>query len=200
MKKLLILLLFLPICLFAQTVDKVIITPIYTSYFCYSLHEPLYVKYELYKGGGTCSRSDMKFSDGGFSFTARENDYRGNGYDIGHMCNAEDFAYNSKLEELTFRFYNALPQTAKLNRGTWKALEYKTRKQSQTFKLEIICGGYSFTKRIGSAAVPDFCFKVIKNESTGETHCYIFPNDDSDSFSEVSFKQLQILTKYNLPL
>ncbi|HKC36885.1 MAG TPA: hypothetical protein VKB95_12515, partial [Chitinophagaceae bacterium] len=36
----------------AQQVDTVIKTGIYKSYFCYSLKEPLYVTYTLYKGGG----------------------------------------------------------------------------------------------------------------------------------------------------
>src|SRR5436853_110152 len=76
-----------------QQVDTVIKTGIYKSYFCYSLKEPLYVTYTLYKGGGGCDRDEQ-----GFNFkkcgvqTASDADYSGSGYDKGHLANAEDFA------------------------------------------------------------------------------------------------------------
>ena len=143
MKKALINLCFLfPFCKAqAQQVDSVIVTDIYTSYVSFSLHEPLYVKYKLYKGGGACKRKGLSFKTAGFREGAKPKDYKGNGYDEGHLANAEDFAGDCKKENETFRFYNCLPQTPKLNRGIWKTWETDIRKESQTDSLLIFCGG-----------------------------------------------------------
>ncbi len=185
--------------LLSQKTDKIISTSIYTSYFSYQTHTPLYVVYKLYKGGGKSSRNGMEFNSGGIIQSATTADYKSSGYDIGHMANAEDFAYNSKLEELTFRFYNALPQLPKLNRGIWKHFETEIRKQSQTDSLLIICGGYNFNKKLNNknVEIPDMCFKIVKNIRTKQIQCYIFPNDNSDSYKEINIQQLYILSSYN---
>ena len=182
MKKIILLFIILiSVNLYAQKVDTIIKTPIYTSYFSYQVKEPLFVSYRLYKGGGTSSRVGMVFKTNGLFQSATEADYSHKGYDIGHMANAEDFAFDPNKEIITFRFYNALPQTPKLNRGIWKVLETNIRKQSQTDSLLIICGGYSFNTKIGSIFAPSFCFKIVKNLKTKEINCYLFPNDNSDS-------------------
>ena len=181
--------MFLSTTVIGQNVDKIIKTQIYTSYFSYQVHNPLFVSYKLYHGGGTCSRSDLSFETDGQLNSATKSDYAGNGYDIGHMANAEDFSYDCNLEKLTFRFYNALPQTPKLNRGIWKEYETKIRKESQKDTIFIICGGYNFNKKIGNCSVPAFCFKIYKNIKTNETHFLIFPNDNSDTASEQTYSQ-----------
>jgi endonuclease G len=53
--------------------------------------------------------------------TATSRDYAGSGYDKGHMAAALDFASDCEKEEMTFVYYNALPQTPNLNRGVWKS-------------------------------------------------------------------------------
>ncbi len=194
--KILLIFLLISTISIAQTVDQVVKTQIYTSYFSNQTHTPLFVIYKLYKGGGTSSRKDMTFSTQVLKFSSTEQDYKGNGYDIGHMANAEDFAYNKTLEDITFRFYNALPQTPKLNRGIWKEFETKIRKQSQNDSILIICGGYNFTKKIGNCGVPAYCFKIYKDLKTKEIYFLIFPNDNSDSYKELSKQDFQKLVNY----
>src|SRR5207248_7160427 len=81
-------------------------TPILVSHFSQKLKEPLYVTYALYKGGGDCSRSGMRFkNDVARIQTATANDYAHSGFDIGHLANAEDFASNCAKERMTFVFY-----------------------------------------------------------------------------------------------
>ena len=175
---------------FSQTVDTIISTTIYKSYFSYKTHTPLFVSYILYHGGGDCSRMNMSFSTNGLLQSATEQDYSKSGYDIGHLANAKDFAYDCEKEKVTFYFFNALPQTPRLNRGCWKSLETKLRKESQSDSLQIICGGYLFEKQIGNVSVSTFCFKIIKDLKTKVVRCYVFPNDYSGTYQEIEFKEL----------
>ena len=181
----------------AQKIDTVIQTQIYTSYFSYQTHTPLFVIYKLYKGGGKMSRKLMRFETDGLLESAKESDYAKSGYDIGHMCNAEDFAFSYSKELMTFRFYNALPQTPKSNRGCWKSLEWKTRIKSQTDTLLIICGGFQFNRLMNNKiGVPEYTFKIIKNLTTGEINSYLFPNDNSDSFRELPLNDVLLRIPY----
>ncbi|MCK9575698.1 MAG: DNA/RNA non-specific endonuclease [Candidatus Pacearchaeota archaeon] len=193
MKKILLILMFAFITLssFGQKVDTVITTDIYKSYFSYDAKNPLFVVYKLYHGGGTCSRADehFTFKTDGIKTGQSNKNYSHSGYDIGHMANAEDFAYNCQYEEETFRFYNALPQTVECNRGHWKTIETKVRKQSQNDSLLIICGGFSFEQK-DNIIVPAFCYKIIKNLKTGKITCYIFNNDDSKLYEEIPYERL----------
>jgi len=188
--------------LFSQVkADTIIRTPIYTSYFNYSLHEPLYVVYPLYKGGGDCDRAGDVFKTDSLPYSATANDYAHNGYDEGHFANAEDFAFNCALQRMTFRFYNCTPQTPALNRGVWKQLETLVRKESQTDSLLIICGNIFGHKKIGKnkIAVPSFCYKIVYSLTTHKIiHCRLFPNDNSDIFKDVDLKYIQSKLNYNL--
>lgn len=115
MKKLILLFVaLLPLTCFSQIEkpDTIIKEKCYTSYYSHKIKAPAYVIYKLYKGGGDVSRKGMTFKSKLPHFS-----YPKSKYDIGHMANAEDFAYNKALEESTFRYYNALPQTPNLNRG-----------------------------------------------------------------------------------
>lgn len=170
-------------------IDKILITSCYKSYFCNKTKTPLFVEYKLYKGGGDSSRKGLSFEKAGLRHSASESDYRGSGYDIGHMCNAEDFAFDPIKEKETFRFYNALPQTEKLNRGCWKVLETEVRNQSQNEELLIICGGFDFNKKIKTVSVPDYCFKIIKDSKDNITS-YIAANDNSDIISKIDINEL----------
>ena len=112
------------IWLYSQSIDTTIQTKVFTSYFNYHLKEPVFVSYDLYKGGGDCSRSGDVFHNSCKALkTATSKDYNHSGYDEGHMCNAEDEAYDCDRQKGTFEFFNALPQTPNLNRGIWKHYE-----------------------------------------------------------------------------
>jgi endonuclease G, mitochondrial len=185
----------------AQKVDTVIDMGIYKSHYSYELKEPLYVEYKLYKGGGDCSRATFKFKTIGLKYEAQASDYAHNGYDEGHMANAADFAGNCTNEELTFRFINCLPQTAKLNRGIWKTWETKIRKESQSDTLLIVCGGeFEQCGFIGNhVAVPNSCWKMVISKNKF-IHVLWFPNDDSDMVQDITFEELQKRLSYKIKL
>src|SRR5574343_117401 len=197
-KKLIILFILIISNIFAQKVDTIINVGIYKSYFNISMKQCFYVTYTLSKGGGDCDRDKFRFKNDTKLKTATNKDYKGSGYDMGHMANAEDFAFDCILDEKTFRFYNCLPQTPNLNRGSWHKWENTIRDESQKDSLYILCGG-RFTnksKKIGSIFVPNNCWKVVQHINTKEIiHILYFSNIENNNtvleFTEI--RQLEAL-------
>jgi endonuclease G len=205
MKNILILFL-LPLFCLAQKADTLINNGVYESLYSYKYGQPTYVKYKLYKGGGNCNRKSEGFFFHGDSIiphlAADGDDYQTTGYDKGHMANAEDFAYDCKKEEVTFRYYNSVPQTAKLNRGIWKTSETKIREWSQTDSLLIFCGGL-FTKkskpvREGSnLIIPTYCYKIaISLTSHKLLMCEMFENDSTPVQKTVPMIEIEAMTRF----
>ena len=124
-----ITLLFFIICP-AQRLSKKYIKANYTSYVSYEVACPMYVAYNLYHGGGKCSRDTMKFRTDDDSI-GNASSYLHSGYDTGHLCAAADFAYDCTLEENTFSYENAIPQRPGLNRGSWAMYEAQIRSLSK---------------------------------------------------------------------
>jgi len=185
--------------IFAQiVVDK----GIYKANFSNTYHESNYVSYFLFKGGGQCSRANSQFiNDDARLQCATDEDYKGNHYDKGHLANAEDFAFDCEKDELTFRYYNCLPQTPNLNRGIWKKEETLIRKWSQTEKLYIICGGFFGNKKIGRIAVPTYCWKVVQSVATKKVlFCGWFSNTANATLEEISTTELEKRLKSTIVL
>ena len=202
MKKLLLLsILFYGLQLSAQTTFS---NDVYKGKFSNTLHVPLWVSYTLYKGGGECSRDGIKFiNDKPELQTATDDDYANNTgpYDKGHLCNAEDFANDCHKDSLTFRYYNCLPQTTKLNRGIWKSNETQIRDWSKTQKLFIICGGWFSNKKMHEVAVPDYCWKVVQSYKTKEVlFCGWFSNTKNARVEEIMVTELEKRLKSKLNL
>jgi endonuclease G len=192
MKRILVLILVFSIAAsgFAQIkINK----KIYKANFSNTFRGPRYVSYTLYKGGGDCNRDKFRFkNDDPRIVSATNKDYEGSNYDKGHLANAEDFAFDCVKDELTFRYYNCLPQTPSLNRGIWKVNETLVRKRSQTDKLYIICGGYFGKNKIGNITVPSHCWKVVQSVSTKEVvFCGWFSNANPAVLEEISIAELE---------
>ncbi len=166
---------------------------IYKANFSNTYHEPRYVSYTLYKGGGDCDRTKFSFkNDEPALKCATDDDYKGSIYDKGHLANAEDFAFNCEKDELTFRYYNCLPQTVNLNRGVWKKNETEVRKWSQKEKLYIICGGVFGSVKMGNATVPNYCWKVVQSVKTKKVlFCGWFSNTNHATLEEISIVELE---------
>lgn len=205
MKKTLTLLcLIISTTLFGQLykVDTAITNEAYTAYVNKSLGEPLYVKYKLYKGGGKCQRATNWINDTKLKLV-NENQYKGTIYDKGHLANAEDFAYDCHLDSLTFRDYNRLPQTRKLNRGIWKASETEIRKLSQTDSLIVYCGGFwdSSSKVVNDMKIPNMCWKVVYSLSQKKVIvCNVFTNNETPVVNSWSLENLENMLGYSLDL
>jgi endonuclease G len=214
------LLIIITCSVFSQSklkADTILDAGIYRSYFSLRLKEPLYVVYKLYKGGGDCDREKFQFKNDTKLKMATKKNYSGDPsshtravYDIGHLANAEDFAANCNLDELTFRFYNCLPQTGNLNRGIWKTWESRIRNISASDSLLIICGGqFTEGKILGitaeqkrdSIAVPDHCWKIVISLTDHQIkHILYFTNEiKNNSVTEISsLNELEEKLRYHV--
>lgn len=187
------LLFCLVLFVYSSTFSQLIVDKgIYKANFSNTYHEPKYVSYYLHKGGGDCSRDKFSFkNDDKRLESATDQDYKGSHYDKGHLANAEDFAFDCVKDELTFRYYNCLPQTTNLNRGIWKSKETQIREWSQKEKLYIICGGFFGNKKIGKITVPSYCWKVVQSVSSKKVlFCGWFSNTDKATLEEITVDEL----------
>lgn len=178
--------------------DMVIANQAYVSLFNKSAKNPVAVVYKLYKGGGPCKRDHFHFKPEKGIPSATSGDYSKSGYDEGHMANAEDFANNCTNDELTFRFYNCVPQTKELNRGIWRSLETAVRDSSQKDSLLVMClNVYSDTSlhlKKTSVLVPTHCIKVVKSMSTGKYLWFeIFTNTSTPVESNATKEEVEAL-------
>jgi endonuclease G len=201
MKNLLLLFLLVSFGTHSQEYDTVIKTKVYTSYYSTKLKSPLLLSYDLYQGGGDCSRATFQFKNTTKIVMANEQDYKGSGYDKGHLCPAEDMAKSCDSLEHTFRFENCLPQTPSLNRGVMSKWENTIRKSSLKDSLHILVGGSDYRIFIGSKVfVPNYCWKLVLNKKTGKP-LYIlwFTNCSVATVEELkTIKQLEKKLGYSL--
>lgn len=106
-------------------------------------------------------------------YKASTTSYSHSGFDRGHMCPSEDRDLSKADNTATFLMTNMIPQSPKLNRVTWVALEKYCRTLiSAGNELYIISGGNGSggsgsnggtTKTIasGKITVPATCWKII---------------------------------------
>jgi endonuclease G len=113
------------------------------------------------------------FLPAGF-FAVRPNDYRGSGFDRGHLCPAADRGVSRQDMDVTFYMTNMVPQSSQLNRVTWEKLESYCRDQARDGEeLYIVAGpagqggtGSKGPKDFlpasgGKIVVPSSCWKVV---------------------------------------
>lgn len=104
-------------------------------------------------------------------------DYKGSGFDRGHMCPAADNQCSSELQKECFYFSNMSPQYHSLNAGIWKTLETRTRELATEFdSVKVWCGSLGRAGKIGKVTIPTHCWKVIFIKKTKVWEAYLFEN------------------------
>lgn len=181
------ILVLVPAALAQFKYDTLITTSTYKSYYSKEFKNPVVVTYTLYHGGGDSKREGMSFhNDVTNLHTATNHDYEHMGYDKGHMANAEDFAYDEKLEEQTFRYYNCVPQAPGLNRGAWKSYETQIRKVSQEDSLFVVCYNTFHINWMNNVGVPDKCYKFVYDIKTQKwIYAFCFTNQSIPTFTNL---------------
>ncbi len=116
---------------------------------------------------GDSERSNRFTTDTAVEGCATSDDYKGSGYDRGHMAPAADMKWSRKAMEESFMMTNICPQLHSLNGGTWKKLEEKCRLKALADSAIIVIAGPvatdEFDEYLGQTgvAVPKRFFKVI---------------------------------------
>ncbi|MEM9930732.1 MAG: DNA/RNA non-specific endonuclease [Bacteroidota bacterium] len=100
--------------------------------------------------------------------SATDNDYRGSGYDRGHLAPFADFAWNREQAQETFYLSNISPQARQFNQGVWRELEELTRDWANRFKRLYVVTGPVMTEdpkgtigRKNRIAIPVAYYKVL---------------------------------------
>ena len=137
-------------------------------------------------------RPDPAISSG----SATPNDYRGSGYDRGHMVPAADMAYDPEAMDETFLMSNISPQSRNFNQGIWRELEELTRDWAKKFgRLYVVSGPVlsqepkGYIGKDNDVAVPVAYFKVLLDLDEPEQKGIAFVLDN-----EVNYEPLYKFT------
>lgn len=117
---------------------------------------------------GSTNRQDNFRPDGslpqGF-YQVTPNDYRGSGYDRGHVVPSGDRTRTVVDNAATFLMTNIIPQAPKNNRGPWRELEEYGRDLVYQYdrSLHVFAGAYGHQGSIGDRAIviPSRLWKII---------------------------------------
>jgi endonuclease G, mitochondrial len=168
-----------------------------------------WVHYKLYPAflSGSTPRKDSFKPDPLVSTkSAQLSDYKGSGYDRGHLAPAADMKYNSIAMSESFYMSNMSPQNPSFNRGIWKRLESLVRGWGEKFDIFVSTAGILSTDNLGSiggniVTIPSEYYKVIyapdKNimigfllsnaKQSGNLSSYAVSVDEIESLTGIDF-------------
>ncbi|NWY17852.1 NUCG Endonuclease, partial [Aphelocoma coerulescens] len=125
-------------------------------------------------------------------------DYRGSGFDRGHLAAAANHKWSQKAMRDTFYLSNIAPQNPHLNQNAWNNLEKYCRSLAKNNRNVYVCTGPLFLPRMeadgkmyvkyqvigkNNVAVPTHFFKVLileKESGEIELRSYVMPNSPVD--------------------
>ena len=127
-------------------------------------------------------------------------DYKGSGFDRGHMFPAGDAANETAMAQ-SFSLANMVPQAPVHNRGTWaKSVEMATRKYAAraTGDVYVITGpvfmpNIAESPTIGSGRVhfPKYLFKLVYDQDKNQAWVFWHENDNATRGSKpISYAEL----------
>jgi endonuclease G len=135
-------------------------------------------------------------------------DYKGSGFQRGHMVASEDRVATQTLNDTTFFLSNAVPQNGPLNGGQWSQLEARIRawvKSGTITDAKMITGGFFYDPAEddpatadgiinflqignGSVAVPTHIFKLVAGQSGTTVKAIAFVAENKKPPSGWSFE------------
>lgn len=134
-------------------------------------------------------------------------DYRGSGYDRGHMCPAGDNKWDDDAMYESFLMTNMCPQNQNLNSGLWNQIEMQCRYWAKKYGcLYIVCGpiflrGEHRTIGQNKVVVPEAFFKVVVcMEGTPKGIAFVCRNTDGNRKKDYyvnTISQVERITGYN---
>ncbi|MFD0798791.1 DNA/RNA non-specific endonuclease [Maribacter chungangensis] len=99
--------------------------------------------------------------------------YKGSGYDRGHLVPAGDRRFSLQAYNETFYTSNISPQDREFNAGLWNRLEIQTRKWAKRYNTLFVFTGGVLTNgldEIGDedVAVPKYYYKIIARKNSDD--------------------------------
>lgn len=155
-------------------------------------HEQAYwVAYELTKeetiktaGRDNNFRVDPLIKSG----SATLSDYKGAGFDRGHLAPAGDMSFSKEAMSESFFMSNMSPQNPSFNRGIWKKLEGQFHKWGEQYNCIHIATGAILKDGLATignnqVSIPDKYYKIALRENNGEVNVigFVMPNEKSNS-------------------
>jgi endonuclease G len=133
-------------------------------------------------------------------YRSDSDDYRGSGYDRGHMASDASFDYNQSALYSVYSMANIVPQNPDVNRYSWIDTEFLERDKAVEYgKVSVVIAiVYSDNpERIGKddIAVPSGFYKKIYNTSKNYEACYFYENIPYDIASD-TLTQHQVACNY----
>ncbi len=123
--------------------------------------------------------------------SAELSDYRGSGYDRGHMAPAADFKWSEEAMSDTFYMSNMAPQEPSFNRGIWADLEAVVRTFAYDNQMIYVVTGPVLTDgpydTIGEngVSIPKRFYKTVlvysPDRDDAKAIAFVLPNEGSDS-------------------
>ncbi len=117
------------------------------------------------------------------SGTASDSDYRGSGYDRGHLVPAGDMVFCEIGMRESFYYSNVSPQTPAFNRGIWKRLESSVRNYARSFNEIYVVTGPLLSEELNAigennVSVPEYFYKIVMvyNDSVKQSIAFVMPN------------------------
>lgn len=150
---------------------------------------PNWVAYELTKQetDGTLPRDDNFCQDPDISGNQADlSDYRGSGWDRGHLAPAADMKWSKQAMDECFYLSNMCPQNHTFNAGAWEKTEKMGRRLAKNLGNVYIVTGPIFDKHehgtIGDnqVQVPDSFFKAFLVQKNNAYHAIAFIMKNSE--------------------
>jgi endonuclease G len=139
--------------------------------------------------------------------SATPGDYRGSGFDRGHLAPAGDMTWNQQAMSQSFLMSNMSPQLPEFNRGVWRRLESEVRNWTVEKDSLYVITGPIFSDQdslIGEngVGVPGYYFKVLVDLSPPDHDmiAFLLPNagssEDLLTFA-IPVDSLEIISGYD---
>lgn len=173
----------------------------YTTSYNHTTLVPDWVAYELtdVEVAGELPRSDAFAQDEMCKGRQADlSDYRGSGWDRGHMAPAADMKWSEQAMLESFLLTNMCPQDHTCNAGCWEKTEKMGRRIAKQYgKVYIVCGPVFTTHQYGTigankVAVPDAFFKAFLIESEGNYAAIGFMMENSSEKQELKASSMSV--------
>ncbi|XP_011516649.2 endonuclease G, mitochondrial isoform X1 [Homo sapiens] len=110
---------------------------------------------ERLRGDGDRRECDFREDDSVHAYHRATNaDYRGSGFDRGHLAAAANHRWSQKAMDDTFYLSNVAPQVPHLNQNAWNNLEKYSRSLTRSYQNVYVCTGPLFLPRLGMESRP----------------------------------------------